>query len=350
MLAIDYLLGTSRSFLTDLVTSFNSEFAQNISLRGNRIIFPHTAGNGDIEFHELEDGISLLLINISFTEDVKFICDPEESGYYALYFFAGTQTVLVKDDKGATLTVGNAWGNGVLFSAASCASEIFIPAGKHFKTAIILVHKRWLLQLFKSKNWIAEVLSAKGSRQFTEALNIAMLLSVEDMFNRASWSYTADVYLHGSVRKLLSQFYDAVMAKTRNGRARRDMLPFEEVSTAISIKSKMENNLSFAQLTLEQIAGTSGMNKVKINSLFRILYGDQVNAIAHKIRMQAAVEMLLRGHSILEVGRKVGYGNTSHFARTFFNTFKITPKKYQKSARPHKEKMQKHVMGVEINY
>ena len=71
------------------------------------------------------------------------------------------------------------------------------------------------------------------------------------------------------------------------------------------------------------------MSETKMKHLFKQTFGDTIYNYYQKIRMEEAAFLLKQaGHSVSDVGYKLGFSNLSHFSRQFEKQFGITPKKY----------------------
>jgi AraC-like DNA-binding protein len=83
--------------------------------------------------------------------------------------------------------------------------------------------------------------------------------------------------------------------------------------------------------TIEELARMAGINRQKLKSGFKRLFGTTINAYVRSERLDMASLLLLSGKSVLETSRAVGYTNQSHFAQRFREKFGMLPKDYLKS-------------------
>jgi AraC family transcriptional activator of pyochelin receptor len=82
--------------------------------------------------------------------------------------------------------------------------------------------------------------------------------------------------------------------------------------------------------SLADIARRVGMNRTKLVTTFKEVYGTSVEAYWRDWRLQKARDLLVnRQMSVSEVAQQVGYSEISAFTRAFSKQFGIAPKKYQ---------------------
>ena len=84
------------------------------------------------------------------------------------------------------------------------------------------------------------------------------------------------------------------------------------------------------RLTLEAIAGVAGFSPFHFHRIFRLAFGENLNAYVVRHRMQrAAYELRYGDRSILEIGLRCGYDSASAFGRAFARAFGMTPSAYR---------------------
>ena len=84
------------------------------------------------------------------------------------------------------------------------------------------------------------------------------------------------------------------------------------------------------RLTLENIAGAAGFSPYHFHRIFRVAFGENLNAYVVRHRMQrAAHELQYSDRSITEIGLRCGYESPSAFGRAFARMFGLTPSAYR---------------------
>lgn len=84
--------------------------------------------------------------------------------------------------------------------------------------------------------------------------------------------------------------------------------------------------------SVDKLAARFGLNKNKLQSLFKSVYGQTVADYIRHLKMQNAYELLLQNHSVSEVGHSLGYSNLSHFSKAFKKAFGLNPSQVRKNS------------------
>ena len=85
----------------------------------------------------------------------------------------------------------------------------------------------------------------------------------------------------------------------------------------------------WAELSLDKLAARFLINKFYLCSLFKEVTGTTITQYLISCRMTRAKEFLMRGCSVDETCRQVGYNSLAHFSREFKRKYGMGPKQYQ---------------------
>lgn len=77
--------------------------------------------------------------------------------------------------------------------------------------------------------------------------------------------------------------------------------------------------------TTEQLVQQFHINRDKLQSIFKSVYGKTLSEYTRYIRMERAHHLLLTRKNVAEVGYELGYSNLSHFSRAFKKVHGINP-------------------------
>lgn len=80
--------------------------------------------------------------------------------------------------------------------------------------------------------------------------------------------------------------------------------------------------------TISRLARAVCLNEKSLKSGFRTHVGHSIHAYLIKVRMEAAASMLAQGQSVTEVALATGFGNLSHFSKTFRKATGLSPREY----------------------
>ena len=118
-------------------------------------------------------------------------------------------------------------------------------------------------------------------------------------------------------------------SKTKVTETRRKLRDFYMRESLSYIEGNYQRDLS-----IEEIADVSGLNRSYFSRLFKETFGKSPQAFLIQYRMNKAAELLKRTKQpIAEIGSSVGYDNPLHFSRAFKNTLGISPSEYRKEYR-----------------
>jgi AraC family transcriptional regulator len=94
---------------------------------------------------------------------------------------------------------------------------------------------------------------------------------------------------------------------------------------AMYVRSHIDERIS-----LEVIANVAGFSPYHFHRVFRVAFGENVNAYVTRHRLQrAAYELRTSSRSITEIGLRCGYESPSAFGRAFARAFDATPSAYR---------------------
>jgi len=85
-----------------------------------------------------------------------------------------------------------------------------------------------------------------------------------------------------------------------------------------------------SKLSIKNIAYKSAINECYLKKDFKEYYGMTILEMLQKRRLEVARQLLKDDFSVKEVAFKIGYKNSSHFSKLFFQHFSITPNNYKK--------------------
>jgi AraC family transcriptional regulator len=84
------------------------------------------------------------------------------------------------------------------------------------------------------------------------------------------------------------------------------------------------------RLTLEAIAAAAGFSPFHFHRVFRVAFGENLNAYVVRHRMQRAAHELRSGdRPIIDIALQCGYESASAFGRAFLRAFDMTPSAYR---------------------
>ena len=129
----------------------------------------------------------------------------------------------------------------------------------------------------------------------------------------------------------LYEFFGALVSSMSVARADTGTTKAYEFYVQDAIKF-IEENYS-GQLTVEQLAERSGLNRSYFGKVFKKATGKTPQQYLLLYRMAKAAELLkLTALSISDISKSVGYPNQLHFSRAFKTTYGLSPREWRKES------------------
>lgn len=334
---IEFMLGTEHRAFVDFANTLSNAFGQKIIVEQNSLLFPPSIAAGRFDLFELEEGLSVAIMDITFRRDVVFVRNAEYSDFLTVHYYLGQDDLLLKNKEGHGIPLRCNWNEVLTVSSALSSVELKIPKGCRYKAINILANKRWKGFMTGGIDILEKITEAKGDQtgvlQFREQLSIKMLLELEKMLQEDLCKNAQLIKLQGSVRKLIALLYHAVLEvhkwDTKN-------IALKDAIALIELKSALERLTDFSEISVNSIIDNHALGKSKLYFLCKELYSESLGNVILEIRMQIAARLLRTGKSVIEVSGNVGYSNTSHFSIAFHKFYHTSPKQYQSSLSPEK--------------
>lgn len=90
--------------------------------------------------------------------------------------------------------------------------------------------------------------------------------------------------------------------------------------------------------TIDEIAKHVGINPIKLQQGFKILFHQTVNEYIQNRRLEEAMSLLSRGiDSVSEVVYAIGFSSRSHFAKIFKDKYNVSPSQFIKNVQKNQE-------------
>lgn len=155
----------------------------------------------------------------------------------------------------------------------------------------------------------------------TLPLTIAARKTLEDMLHSPHAGRFAHIHATARALDLICLFLDALVG---NERAPRTRLSARDQRALEGIRSYLGEHY-MAPPTLPDLARMAGMNRTKLTTGFRELFGETILDYCLRLRMSRARHLLLEGEAVGRVAAAVGYEHHSSFSQAFKSYFGFAP-------------------------
>jgi len=341
MVEIEYYVSVSKKSQIHLADALSAASGKEIKFQGDQILLPRELGSGKFKFYELEDGLSINLLDCIFTRHIVFRRQPVHSNeYYILHFNLSTGPVIANKASGRIVDLGSDWKTAVLFSSSGKGVEIEVSVPEPVRIVTLVFTRAWFMRHFNAvelpmtgnyvKNFAEDI-----PFQLTINLDMQMLADAEAVFTADLPDYCMPLFLGGCARKLVALFTQRLLGPQQQ---QDESMQFREVMQIMKATELAEQSLYQSVPSLDAMADICFMSRSKFATLFRKIFQKNFGDYFLEKKMQQAAELLLKGFPVIDVAHSVGYSNVSHFSKAFNDYFFTTPKAYQLGA-----KLQKNV-------
>ncbi|MGL6200944.1 MAG: helix-turn-helix transcriptional regulator [Lachnospiraceae bacterium] len=287
---------------------------------------PDKLGSGHISFVPLSNAIGVEIMDLELNHPLSFHYDDYENDYSAVYCLSGElryiETGAMKASMGQNemgiFALPRSRGVTVLMPGTRLFS-IGIGAGEAFSDLLPLQEQRGssrLKQLFY-KMMTPRRADAKSYNYFSKILDNNMQGNLRR------------TYLDSLGKMMLTEFWQEhviLPLETENMNDSYSRFEQEALKRARAILS--ENFMD--PPTISELARMAAVNEYKLKTGFREMFGKTVYEFIRGVRMENARHMLENPElSIGEIAGRVGYVNTSHFARAFRREYGANPREFR---------------------
>lgn len=303
---------------------------------GSSWALSENAGKGVIKSWQLQEDISVMLMNCVFKEDVYLNRKPNIYQQFLHFHFydvvapnnmkTGYHTFFVQHHALAK--------NAICISNNSILSTIKLPGNSQI-TGLSIICSKYFLTQFIDVNILEACFSNYYYREINELqleyldagyrsllLEIIMEHAHHPFINQFIYSRLLLIF-----EKLISSFYE----KLKKGSLKTRMKG-NEINIMMQTETELIKDFSTPTLSINALSKMAGMSPTKFKTQFKNLFGLPVYEYYQKNRMLFAKQLLKQGeYTIQEVGNKIGYSNLGHFAAAFKKEFGFLPKDWVQS-------------------
>ena len=160
----------------------------------------------------------------------------------------------------------------------------------------------------------------------TEKISLPIRNIITDILHCSCHPKLKQVYLQTKVCELLIQLLSTASIETSAFEwTEKERMLFQD------LKDLIGNNLS-KNYSIGELALLAGMNRTKMQTGFKDLFGKTIYAYTFDLKMTEAKALLSkeRAASLKEVASKLGYKHTNHFSAAFKKKFNFSPSYFKK--------------------
>lgn len=312
--------------------NFIAEFSAQIQtpVFDDCLTIPAYMGKGYIKRIEFGTDFRLIIHRYNLKEDfiIKRNASVERNDLISIFFYTNDQPIDLVYNEAKPVKFSRNNESAIQLTTSDMNSVIKFPANSEiYKCVVGITAARLsdLLRMEKPNSIIKEITSGKDSFTYFESMSHETLRDLKQLSEINAKDQLSNFYYRIKVQQLLYDLF--------SGLQKRDNTQHQLINNAEVEKLLVLRNIILEDLSNPPVLGTLskliGMSETKMKQLFKQTFGDTIYNYYQKIRMEEAAFLLKQaGHSVSDVGHKLGFSNLSHFSRQFEKQFGVTPKKY----------------------
>jgi len=288
--------------------------------QNNYYDIPPSLGEGRVEAYNFRN-FSIMLARFKLKENILVhrIYSPLQDYLEFSYVMNGISQQF-KNQFDAQITQLS---HGCHIATPATASSGQFEKGIFHQHYDITINKTWL-ELFLEKP-LPSILQNPNTPLFIHVhLSRALLPSLTALAESKSDAPLRKQYLYSkSLEIVMATLASFISHQNQYAHQQRAHHP-EDIATIQQLAVYIQQNLS-ASITIEQLSHQYGINRTKLQALFKSIYGQTIAEYVRHLRMTKAYFLITERRSIAEVGTQMGYANLSHFSAAFKKVHGINP-------------------------
>jgi len=293
-------------------------------------------GNGEVCFHNLQEGLKVYDFDITLTNDCEVLVDTiSVQTLQFLYCFHGEfQHQFNKNDAKVFI---EQFQSAVAHSNTGISSRVFMPKNKRLIFNVILVDKEEYFKKFDEEpqeftEQLKEVLQeiseeAKyfhaGGFNLKIAEQLKLLYGMEHA-NDVSEKLSRKGRYYIVLAKQIVQFYQEI-----NNTSNSSDLSKSELSKIFELGNFIRKSPEL-QHSIKQLTAKTGLSPAKLQNGFKYMYQRTVSDFIRSIRLEKSVFLIRTTDlTISEVVYSVGFTSRSYFCKIFKKNYHCSPKEFK---------------------
>jgi len=317
----------SDSVYTDFIQTCARLF--NTKAEKNYLTIPANYGSGYMASFMLPEGISVMLGDTVFKEDLYLQRSPSPNHQFFILQF---NEAFVEREKPVTglldKDVQKVQQNMVLLTNSLIQSKFLLPAYTRVKTVKLIFEKQHLLNILRQEvadKFMSVYFSQMVKKASTEAIDAGYRVLLNDILKVTDDHPLRFTFTQNRVLLLLERFLTHFLERLQDNE-RSFKMKDEEVSRLVKVESLLVKDFAVPPPTITELSKISAMSPTKLKKDFKTIYGLPLYEYFQKNRMMRAKDLLMEEkYAIKEVGMMVGYANLGHFAASFKKEFGVLP-------------------------
>ena len=314
------------------IDSFLLEIAGQLGLEieNNGFTIPPEQGKGYFKQIELSKNITISYYELLLHETCTIIRKKSDNDSIVPIVFWMSDKGIRQELNSENKEIGKDTPHGIFLPANSIETTYTFPKNVPVKSFTILINKEWLRENTKNQNnYLSNVILSSKSYFLFEEISYEMselLTLTENCLIDESKDAIARIKLYANTLQLIGMCFEKILQRPLSKQLIN--MSQHDVQALFKLKAILLKNYINIPST-DELAKECGINKRKLQRLFKQVFGKSIYQFAIEVKMIEAKKMLsTKKYSVSEVGYTVGYSNLSHFTEKFKAHFGISPRSF----------------------
>ncbi|TVZ52132.1 BLUF domain-containing protein [Dokdonia sp. Hel_I_53] len=320
--------------LRKLAVFLEADFSE--SLGASKLVLDNDNGKGVITNHVIFSGLVVRTYNIKLSEE--FIFTKDESQMNPLYFLYCIEGYFYHkfENTDKVNKIGHLQ-NVILSSATDEQNTIILPANVQISMTAILAMKENMTEdvyhsregLWKDVFELFEVDGQDTAFQYFGEISPRIAEHTTLLVKNTRTDVIGRLLAESAVLKTISEQIDSYQksdANTNTTHGLRD----DELRKIIDLGDYIKSNIG-SKLSVKELSRTAAMGPAKLQSGVQHIFGETVNSLIIRLKMERARELLLNtNNTISEIVYSIGLSSRSYFSKKYKEVYGLLPSDFRK--------------------
>ncbi|MDX8340446.1 AraC family transcriptional regulator [Draconibacterium sp. IB214405] len=283
-------------------------------------------GTGTFECYPAEN-CSLYIGHFKTLQDFRFqrFPDPSNPWNYTISFKTFENQLDTHEWVNSTIKKAS---EGIMLNSSESTINSIWHKNTECKMVYLTFNLEWIKRLEKYllfPELVRNLFEEYKNPMFHVPLTVDMKHNLRQVFH-PSGEITKEFrasYLYNKTIELFIQAAGGTYLRVQNQAKKLSVHP-DDLHTIEQVKIQLINSYQEPPTVADLVAQT-GMSKSKLQRLFHAVYDTSIYQFIKNIRLENAMELLMQGLSVTEVGYDVGYSSIPNFSKAFKEQFQVLP-------------------------
>ncbi|MBV4357461.1 helix-turn-helix transcriptional regulator [Pinibacter aurantiacus] len=325
--------GIDMAHFQSLYKKVETLYGEGVTLKDNWIHFDNNFAKGEVGFFPLNNRLSIMKLDVLFSEAVNFKRKTiENPDYYACLFSLKEGVDLHAFD----IIEEQEWNrfglharHSVLYFSSDVHTLFRVTPNERIKVLIVVFTSDALSDFLpvKHQNSVSQLFQGSTVKGYA-SMSAGMIDVVTDILQNDMLNDYQTLYLAGASHMILSMLMQQIEKESER---LEQSTGIHKVARIIQIRNLLVNDFSKENPRIEELARKAQMSVARFKMVFKELFKLPCYQYYQRHRLLAAKQELTLGKSVTETAYEFGFNSTSNFCVAFKKMFNISPREIAKT-------------------